>query len=173
MRAEPVWKGHETIEQVDEHLATDAGLDIGSLPLAAADVKGPDTADIALVDVVFALGDRQIGRELRLLLLHDRLRLIGGDLSELEQPLEIALMYARPPLDHPVQGRLCEGRLVGLIVAAAPEAIHVDDNIPLKLTAEVHRQADHLGHGLRVLSVDMKDRDLKHLRHVCGVGAGA
>ena len=76
-------------------------------------------------------------------------------------------------LDPLVQQRLREGRLVAFVVAPAAVAVHVDHHVAVELAAEVHRQADHLGHGLRLLAVDVEDRNLQHLGDVGGVGRRA
>ena len=139
MRLEAVGQGHEPHQQVLENVATHAGVHLGGVFFAAADVKGPHAADVVLVDVFLALGDGEIGRQFCLLLLCDLLGFVSRHLAEFEEPLEIALVGARPLLDHAVQRRLGERRLVGLVVAPAAEAIHVDDHVPLKLPAKVHR----------------------------------
>ncbi len=43
----------------------------------------------------------------------------------------------------------------------------------LKVSPEIQRQPDHLGHRLRILAVDVENGDLQHLGHIGGVGAGA
>ena len=166
-------KTDQLTEHVGEELGPHARVDVDRIPLPASGVGRPDAGHLVGMDVVVALGHRQFGVELRSVFLGDLHRLLARHLAELQKLLEVALVDARPLLNDAVERRLGERRFVGLVVAAAPEAVHVDDDIPLELAAEVHRQIDDLCDRLRILTVDMKDRDLKHLRHVGGVGAGA
>ena len=125
------------------------------------------------MNVFLALGHRQVGCEFGLLLLGDLLRLLGRHLAEFEEFLEVALVDAGPLLDHPIQGWLRKRRLVGLVVATTPKAVHIDHDVPLKLSAEIRRQVHDLGHGLRILAVDVEDRDLKHLGDIGRIDAAA
>ncbi len=52
-------------------------------------------------------------------------------------------------------------------------AVQIDDHVLLKLVAKVERQINHLRDRFGVFAVDVKDRNLKHLSHVRGVGAAA
>ena len=69
--------------------------------------------------------------------------------------------------------RLGVGGLVGLVVAVAAVADHVDDDVAAPALAVGHRQADRRGAGLDVVGVDVDDRDVEALRHVGGVGGRA
>ena len=171
VRLKTLRKRHETVEQVLEHLPTNARIHIGGLPLTTADVEGPHAAHVAAVHVVVTLGDRQFRIESGPMLLGDLHRLFTGDLAKLQEFFQIALMHARPPLDHAIQRRLRERRLIGLVVATAAEAVHVDDDVALELAAEIHGKVHHLRHGFRILAIHMKDRNLQHLRHVGGIHA--
>jgi hypothetical protein len=171
MRLESLGKGHEPVEQVLEHFTADAGVDVGSLPLTPTHIEGPNTAHVAAVHVVVALGDRQFRIEPGPVFLGDLHRLLAGDLAELQELFQIALVHARSPLDHAIERRLRERRLISLVVAAAAEAVHVDDDVALELAAEIHGQIDHLRHGFRILPIHMEDRDLQHLGHVGGIHA--
>ena len=73
----------------------------------------------------------------------------GAHVAQGQELGEVALVDAGPLLDDAVQRRLRECRLVGLVVAAAPEAVHVDDDVPLELATEVHRQGHRLPPGVR------------------------
>ena len=46
--------------------------------------------------------------------------------------------------DGTIHLRMCEGRFVTLVVPTAAIAVHVDDDVPLKLASEVERQIDDL-----------------------------
>ena len=172
VRLETIGQTDQLPEQMGENIRLHPGVDVGRIPLPSTDVGGPDTRQFVGVDVVVALGDGQLCVELCPMFLGDPHRLLAGHFAELEELLEVALVDARPLLDHAVEGRLGERRLVGLVVTAAPEAIHVDDDIPLELAAEVHGQIDHLCDRFGILAVDVEDGDLEHLRHVGGIGAG-
>ena len=160
MRLKTLRERHETVEQVLEHLPTNARIHIGGLPLTTADVESPHAANVAAVHIVVTLGDRQFRIEPGPVLLGDLHRLFAGDLAKLQELFEIALMHARPPLDHAIQRRLRERRLIGLVVATAAEAVHVDDDVALILAAEIHGEIHHLRHGFRILAVHMEDRNL-------------
>ncbi len=62
--------------------------------------------------------------------------------------------------------RLGECRLVRLVVALATIAIHVDDDIPAKLLAELEREQGGPVEFHRLLAVDVKDGSVDHLRDV-------
>ncbi len=69
--------------------------------------------------------------------------------------------------------RLRVGGLVGLVVAVAAVADHVDDDVAAPALAVGHRQAHRRGAGLDVVGVDVDDRHVEALRHVGGVGGRA
>src|SRR6266478_4501012 len=75
--------------------------------------------------------------------------------------------------DGLIKHRLGEGGLVTFIMPEPAIAEHVDDHIALELMTEVHAQANHLGDSFRILAIDMKNRDLKHLRDIRRVRARA
>ena len=161
----------ELPQQVGEHFTTDPSLDVGRFLLTAADVEGPDAGNVTAVNVVLAFGSGQFRIEPSTVFVGNPHRLFAGHLTKCEQLFQIALMNARLLLNDPIKGRLGERRFVSLVVPPAAKAVHVDDDIPLELTAEVHRQTHHLGHRLRILSVHVKNWDLQHLCHVGGVDA--
>jgi hypothetical protein len=74
--------------------------------------------------------------------------------------------------DLAVEDRLGERGFVGLVVAVAAEAHHVDHDIPAELHAELEgEQRDHAD-GLGIVAVHVKDRRLNHLGHVRAVVRG-
>ena len=62
--------------------------------------------------------------------------------------------------------------VVGLVVAAAPVADQVDDDVLAERLAVFERQPPDPDHGLGVVAVDVEDRRLDHPGHVGGVHAG-
>ena len=99
--------------------------------------------------------------------------LVLSDAPHLDELIEVALpdLLARP--NGLVHLRLRESRFVGFVVAAQSVAVHVDHDIAVELLPEIHRQPNDLSHRLGVFSIHMEDRNLKHLRHVAGVGCRA
>ncbi len=69
--------------------------------------------------------------------------------------------------------RLGEGRLVGLVVAVATVAIHVDDDVAAEFLAELEGEQRGPVELQRLLAVHVEDRRLDHLRHVGRVGGRA
>jgi hypothetical protein len=64
--------------------------------------------------------------------------------------------------DRFVEQRLREARLVALVVAMEPVAVHVDDDVFVERGAEVRGEPDDGCDGFRVLAVDVEDRDREH-----------
>ena len=75
--------------------------------------------------------------------------------------------------DFPVEERLREGGLVGLVVAVLAIAIHVDHDVAGPLGAEGEGELRDHTDGLGVVTVDVKNRGLDHLRDVGAVARGA
>jgi hypothetical protein len=107
--------------------------------------------------------------ELGLLLVYECLCLLPGDAAELEQVVEVVHAHRLPLADLLVHPWVGEGRLVALVVAAPPVAVHVDHHVATETFPEVHRDVDHLRDRLGVLAVDVEDGDLEHLGDVRGV----
>ena len=99
-------------------------------------------------------------------------RLLGLDLAEFEQVLQVVDPDRIPGPDAVVEDGLGEGGLVALVVPAPPVAVEVDDDVAAVALAEVEGDVDDLGHRLRLLAVDVEDRRLEHLRDVRAVGVG-
>ena len=70
-------------------------------------------------------------------------RLFAGHAAELEQVIEVAFAHGLAFLDRVIKHRLGEGGFVGLVVAEATIAVHVDHHVALELLAEIHREPDH------------------------------
>ncbi len=72
--------------------------------------------------------------------------------------------------DPPVHHRLRVRRLVPLVVPELAIAPQFDQGVAVEPLPKVDRQIDHLADGLRILAVDVEDRNLQHRRHVGRVG---
>ena len=83
--------------------------------------------------------------------------------------VQVGLTHAVALIDQLIGQRLSEPRFVLFVMPVAAIAVHVDNDIALELAAEVHRQIDDLGHGLRMLTIHMEDRNLQHLADVSAV----
>ena len=90
-----------------------------------------------------------------------------------DQPLGVDLPGGRMLADLLVHQRLGEGRLVALVVAEAPVAEHVDDDVLLEGLAELGRDARDVDHRLGVVAVHVEDRRLDDLGRVGAVGPRA
>src|SRR6266436_5994542 len=74
--------------------------------------------------------------------------------------------------DGAIEQRLSEGWFITFIVAEPAIAIHIDHDIARKLETKIHCEADNLRDGFGVLAIHMEYGNLKHLRHISGIGAG-
>src|SRR5262245_49177437 len=75
--------------------------------------------------------------------------------------------------DAPIHQGLGEGGLVGLVVAEAPVAEHVDDDRLAEALAVLRGDLGDIDHGLGIVAIHVKDRRIDHLGDVGGVGRGA
>ena len=66
--------------------------------------------------------------------------------------------------------RCCECSLIGLVVALAAVAIHVDDDIAAELLAEIEGKLSGPPEFLGALTVDVKNRSLDHFGNVGRIG---
>ena len=83
--------------------------------------------------------------------------------------VEIAFTNRFALLDRLIQHGLRKERLIPLIVAKPPVRIHVNDDVASEFAAKVHRKLNDLSYSFGIFAVDMENRNLKHLRHVCGI----
>ena len=104
---------------------------------------------------------------------HDLVGAVLGDVAHLEEALHVHLAHRRLAVDGLVHERLGVARLVALVVAVAAVAVHVDDDVHAEALPPLGGEVGGLGHGLRVLPVDVEDGDLEHPRDVGGVAGGA
>ena len=87
--------------------------------------------------------------------------------------LAVGFSKGRASGDFLGDGRLGEGCLVGLVVALAAVAIHVDDDVAAEFLAEFQGKQGCPVEFHRLLAVDVEDRGLDHFCHVGGVGGRA
>ena len=99
----------------------------------------------------------------------DLLGLGDGDVAPPDQRLGVELADAAVFLDQLVEQRLGEAGIVLLVVAVAPVADQVDDDVLVERLAEGEGQPAHPDAGLGIVAVDVEDRGLDHLGHVGGV----
>ena len=123
---------------------------------------------------------RAIGFASRELLLEEvaelGLHLIDLGLGEqpfLDEAVRVDLDHARMLGDPLIHQRLGEGRLVGLVMAVAAVAEHVDDHRLAEALAELGGDLGDVNHGFRIVAVHVEDRRIDHLGDVGRVGRGA
>ena len=97
------------------------------------------------------------------------LGLVDGDVTALDQRLDVQLAHAAVLGDRPVHQRLGVARVVALVVTVAPVAPHVDHDVLVELLAVLERQPRHAHARLGVVAVDVEDRRLHRLGHVAAV----
>ena len=105
--------------------------------------------------------------------LREPLGLFRGDVAGLDELLRIEGPHGRvvhDPLRH--QG-LGERRLVALVVAVAPVADEIDDDVASESPAEGKRKTDGRDRGFRIVGVDVDDRCVEAFGEVARVPGGA
>ena len=107
--------------------------------------------------------------ELVLVVLQHLGGLVDGDVPAADQRLGVELAGGPLALDEVVHEGLRHRRVVALVVAPAAVADHVDDHVAVELLAELERELGHADARLRVVPVDVEDRDLQALRDVRAV----
>src|SRR4051812_36482231 len=112
---------------------------------AATNVTTPNPARHLRRDLI------AVARCLRQLALEDIMaadgnlvRFFAANAFEFEQMLEITLADRLPLLDRAVHSRLCKRWLVAFVVPEPAVAVHIDHNVTLEHTPEVHRELDRL-----------------------------
>jgi hypothetical protein len=101
------------------------------------------------------------------------LRLVDGEVAPGDELLGVQLAHAAALLDRRVHDRLRVAGVVALVVAVAPVADHVDDDVLGEGLPECEGELHHAHARLRVVAVDMEDRCLDGLGHVGRVLARA
>ena len=102
-------------------------------------------------------------------LLEDRVRLLPRHDALLDEPRGVLLADRRLQLDPLDLQGLRVGRLVLLLVAEAPVADEVDDEVVAELGAVGERETDGAEGCVGVVRVDVDDRDVEALREVARV----
>ena len=117
----------------------------------------------ALVRLTERLGGRRL----------HRLYLVLGEHTLLHELLRILLANGRLRLDPRDLERLRVRRLVLLVVPEAPVADEVDDDVVAELLPEGEREPDRRDRSLRVVGVDVDDRNVEPLGEVAAVARRA
>ena len=141
--------------------------------VGAAPVGGPDAAhrvghrgEALLLHLVERDGERLAAAR------DDLVRALHRHVAHAEQALDVHLADRRLAIDRLVHERLRVARLVALVVAVAPVAVHVDHHVLAEALAPLHGEVRDGGDGLRILAVHVEDGDVEHADDVGGV-AGA
>ena len=106
-------------------------------------------------------------------MLGELLGLAGGQHALGEQALGVELAHRRVLANRAVHQGLCRRRFIGLVVAEAPVAHQVDDDVLAEFLPVAQRQARHEDHRFRVIRIHVQDRRFDHLRHVAAIGGRA
>ena len=93
----------------------------------------------------------------------------SGDVAALDQRLGVELAHRAALVDRLVHQRLGVARVVALVVAVAPVADHVDDDVLVEPLAVREREPGDAHARLGVVAVHVEDRRLDHLGDVGGV----
>ena len=99
--------------------------------------------------------------------------IVGAQQALLDQLGGEDLAHRRVFVNRLVHLRLGVGGLVRLVVAEAPVADQVDDDVAAELLAEGGGEPDRADAGGDVVGIDMDDRQVEALGNVRGVASGA
>ncbi len=102
----------------------------------------------------------------RLEVLEGPFGLLDGDVAPAHQRLGVELAHRALALDDGVHPRLGVAGVVAFVVAVAPVADQVDDDVFVERLAEAERQRGGSQARLGVVTVHVEDRRLDHLGHV-------
>ena len=164
-------RGHRRQRAADrgERLAGDARLHLDDSEHALRASRGDFAARTARG--LLGRGQRRLvlGELARLELLHF---LFGHD-AFTDEPPRVERADPGVGLDRLVHQGLGVGRLVAFVVPVAAESDQVDDDVLVELLPVVESDLEHAVRGLRIVGVDVKDRDLVDLGHVGRVHGGA
>ena len=97
------------------------------------------------------------------------LRLFSRDAAGIDQLLKIEGLNGFLLANLSVEPRLCERRLVALVMSVPAITNEINYDVVAEALAISHRQLRHVDDRFRVITVHMKDRDLDHLGDVCAV----
>src|SRR5579885_2595457 len=130
---------------------------------------------ISVVSSSFQFKQRRKRIGLLLRLLHDgkrlpdhRLGLVGGNVAFFLKLPRIKFAYRWMLADNLIHAGLRKGRFVALIVAPAPVADKIDQDILVELVAIGVRQANGRQTGIGVIGIDMNDGNLEALCQIAG-----
>ena len=93
--------------------------------------------------------------------------------SPFHQRFSPLLPHCGLTVDYLVHARLGKARLVTLIVAIAPIADQVDQKILLKLLPVRNGQASHFNTSLRIIGINVHNRDIEAFCQVTGIACAA
>ena len=162
-----------TVCQLDQQLVEGGPVD-GRVDGRVGGHRGrPLQLDLGDLAVLLVVGVVEGLLEALAELLQRPLGVLERQVAPVDQGLGVELAHRAAVLDPLVHQRLGERRLVGLVVAVAPVAPHVDDDVLLERLAELEGQPGHADARLGVVAVHVEDGRLDHLGHVGGVGGGA
>ena len=105
--------------------------------------------------------------------LREPLDLFGGDVARFHELLRVDRPRGRVVRDPLRHQRLRERRLVALVVAVAPVADEIDDDVAAEAPPEGECEPDRRDRGLGVVGVHVDDRRVEALREVARVAGRA
>src|SRR5438094_852844 len=130
VRMKSLGHARQRVNESRELASLDGGDDVLVITAGAAVIAAPDPdRRLAYGHVVWIPRLAQLTLELGPPFDGDALRLVSREPVEREQVRQVAVANWWALLDHPIHHGLSEGRLVALVVAATPVAIHVDDDV--------------------------------------------
>ena len=103
-------------------------------------------------------------------LCHHSLGVLGSDIATTDEALGVELAGRALFSDEAVHVRLCEARIVTLVMAAPAIAHHVNDDIAMEGLAILVGDTSRVDHRCRVISVDVEDRCANSLSDIGAVG---
>uniref|UniRef100_A0A8W7PUJ8 Uncharacterized protein n=1 Tax=Anopheles coluzzii TaxID=1518534 RepID=A0A8W7PUJ8_ANOCL len=163
---------HALLADVAEQPVVDARVPHRHL-VAGLLQAGPLSAEVAPLRLVLLAG-RQLGGQIVSVAVRDRVHVLLVEHARLDQPAGVPVRDGGPAVDHPVQQRVGHGRIVQLVVAPAPVAVQIDEEIFAKLLPVLDRQLRDAGQRLRVVAVHVHHRGhdrLGQIGHVPGAAA--
>ena len=113
-----------------------------------------------------ALGRSKVGFQPRAEIGLYALDVGAGEQALGDQLPGVDLGHAGMLADTGIHQGLGEGRLIGLIMAVAPVAEHVDDHGLAEALSEVDGDLGHMHHGFGIVAVHVEDRCIDHLGDV-------
>ena len=159
---EPVGHGEELLVELAERRLLDRGprhAEVPALRCASLLTRGREL----LLQLLVRLLQARLDAAQQLLVVP-----LGDDTLARER-LRVELSHRRVALDRLHHQRLCVGRLVLLVVAEAPVADEVDDDVVAEARPEGHGEPDRGDGRLRVVGVDVEDGRVEALGEVARI----